>query len=157
MKRMDDGALLADDIVAALDQRLAQPAAADAALLERVRQRVLRSLNNESALDHVTVRASDQGWETLAPGLLRKVLHEADGAISTLMRLAPGVVVPGHSHGIDEECMVLEGTLRIGPELLLHAGDFHVGRKGMAHGDASTDTGALVYLRGAKEAPVAAV
>lgn len=155
MKPIDAGALLADDIVLALDQRLAPPAAADAALLERVRQRVLRTLNNESALDHVTIRAGDQGWQTMAPGLLRKVLHEADGAISTLMRLAPGVVVAGHSHGIDEECMVLEGTLRIGPDLLLHAGDFHVGRKGLPHGDASTDTGALVYLRGATEEPVA--
>lgn len=47
--------------------------------------------------------------------------------------------------------MVLEGSLRIGDDLVLHAGDFHVGRQGSMHAAASTETGALVYLRGARE------
>ena len=138
------------DVAHALDQRMSPPREGDADLLARVRARVLRAMGNESAAPHLTIRAGSGQWESLAPGLERKLLRDADGVVSALLRLAPGVVVAGHAHPIDEECVVLEGTLRIGPDLLLHAGDFHLGRKGRAHADATTDTGAMVYLRSAK-------
>ena len=49
----------------------------------------------------------------------------------------------------DEECLVLEGSLWQG-DVFLKAGDFHVARPGMKHGDLRTDTGALIYIRYAK-------
>ncbi len=64
------------------------------------------------------------------------------------MRFAPGASVARHMHRADEECVVLEGSVRIG-DLLLHAGDFHLGREGSEHPLATTDTGAVFYLRGA--------
>ena len=124
----------------------------DEALLQRVRERVMRevSAQSQSAL-HTTVRAGALPWEQVAPGVERKVLFETDTTLSSLLRLAAGTTVPGHAHPIHEECLVLEGTLKIGHDLVLHAGDFHVGQQGVAHADASTDTGAVVFLREGKQ------
>lgn len=129
----------------------AQPRAGDDALLARVRERLMAVVRSEAAPRHRTVRAGASGWHDVGPGVQRKLLWSADGAQSCLMRLAPGVQLPAHGHALDEECLVLEGTLRIEPDLLLGAGDFHVAARGSAHGVASTDTGALVYLRKARE------
>jgi hypothetical protein len=138
------------DIRLSLDGALCPQRAGDAALLERVKGRVLAAVTGKSGELHGTVRAQEGTWERLAPGVERKLLWQSADAFSCLMRLAPGASVAGHAHPIDEECVVLEGTLRI-DGLVLHAGDFHVGVKGVAHASASTDTGVLVYLRGARE------
>lgn len=126
----------------------------DDALLARVRTRVMRevSAQSQSAL-HTTVRADAVPWQRVAPGVERRVLFETDTTISSLLRLAAGTTVPGHAHPIHEECLVLEGTLKIGQDLVLHPGDFHVGLQGVAHADASTDTGAVVFLREGKPQP----
>lgn len=130
----------------------------DEALLQRVRARVMREVAAQSqAMLHTTVRADERPWETIAPGLQRKLLFETATAISSLLRLAPGTTVPGHAHPIHEECLVLEGTLKIGQDLVLRQGDFHVGMQGVAHADASTDTGAVVFLREGKPQAAAEV
>lgn len=126
------------------------PPAGDAELIARVRKRVLAAVSRKSSALHCTIRAEDGLWEPISTGIERKVLWESDDALSCLLRLAPGAVATGHAHLIDEECVVLEGTLRIGPDLLLRVGDFHVGVAGVAHEEATTETGAVVYLRGAK-------
>lgn len=120
----------------------------DAALLARVRERVLLGIAGDAG-GHRTVRGGEAGWEEVFPGLRRKILHAADGAVSSLLRLDAGAVVPGHMHAMDEECLVLEGVVHIGEDVVLQAGDFHVARRGVWHADASTPTGALLYLRGA--------
>lgn len=135
---------------ARLDGRLALPAAQEEALLARVKARVMAQVGRESRPFH-TVPAADASWDTIAPGVERKLLWASGAAQSCLLRLAPGASVDGHSHAMDEECIVLEGSLRIGADLLLHAGDFHVAPEGSAHQRAFTETGALVYLRGAAE------
>ena len=138
------------DVVAGLEAALGTPAGGDPELLARVKAKLIASIAEERRqASHVTLRADEGRWEALAPGLTRKLLYERDGVVSALLRLAPGVVVPGHVHPVDEECLVLEGSLCIGAELVLRAGDFHVGRRGVPHADASTTEGALVYLRGA--------
>lgn len=123
---------LEDDIRHRLDQALAAPRPGDGELLARIRQRVLQAIAGTDKPLHQTVRAAGGQWETVGPGLERKLLWESADAISCLMRLAPGAVAAGHAHLMDEECVVLEGTLRIGRDLLLHAGDFHVGVAGLA-------------------------
>lgn len=130
---------------------MAAPRPGDDEMLDRVRSRVLRSIEEESAARrHTTVRAADASWQTVGPGVQRKLLFQTDDAVSCLFRFAPGTVVPAHQHPIDEECLVLEGSLRIGADLVLLPGDFHVGRRDVPHADARTDTGALVYLRAAR-------
>ena len=61
----------------------------------------------------------------------------------------PGAWAPAHEHPADEECLVLEDSLWQG-DVFLEAGDFHVARPGMTHGELRTDTGALVFIRYAK-------
>lgn len=140
-----------EDIASALDGQVCPPHPDDAALLERVRVRVMHQLAGHSQASlHKTVRTASAPWQHVAPGVERKLLYESADAVSVLLRLAPGTRMPGHGHAIDEECLVLEGTLKIGADLILHAGDFHVGLKGIPHADASTDTGALVFLREAR-------
>lgn len=138
------------DIRAALDRELCAEQPGDAELLARVKDKVMAAVAQSAGELHRTVRADAGGWEPVAQGVERKFLWQSGDALSCLMRLAPGAVVAGHMHAIDEECVVLEGSLRIGTDLLLRAGDFHVGVKGVPHADASTETGALVYLRGAR-------
>lgn len=141
---------LEPDVAAWLDQSLCAASPGDAELLARVRARVMEKVQGEARLDFRTVRRDQGEWVTLGPGVQRKRLWTSSGTLSCLMRLAPGAVVEAHDHPMDEECIVLEGTLRIG-ELLLCAGDFHVAGKGTLHEPAGTDTGALVYLRGTAE------
>ena len=105
-------------------------------------------IGSEATPPYRTVRAADHGWERMAPGVERKVLWVSGGAQSCMVRMAPGASVTAHSHAMDEECVVLEGTLHIGPDIVLNAGDFHVGRKGSTHELATTQTGALVVLEG---------
>jgi quercetin dioxygenase-like cupin family protein len=121
--------------------------ASDDALLARVKSRVLAAITN-SLPENLTVR-SDEGWEPMAPGIERKLLWRTGETLACMLRCAPGATLPRHFHGVDEECIVLEGSMRIEPDIVLHAGDFHLGRQGSRHGAASTDTGCLVYLRGA--------
>ncbi|MES3001046.1 MAG: cupin domain-containing protein [Pseudomonadota bacterium] len=138
------------DVNAELDSRMCASQDGDEALIARVKSRVMAAVQGEVAAPNRTVRARD-GWQEIGPGIERKLLWDADGARSCMMRFAPGTMVPAHVHGLDEECVVLEGSFRIGREIVLHAGDFHVGRRGTSHEDAFTDTGVVVYLRGAVE------
>ena len=134
-----------------LDEQMGLPASEEEALLARVKSRVLSVIGSEATPPHRTVRPADGGWERMAPGVERKVLWVSAGAQSYMVRMDPGSSITAHSHAMDEECVVLEGTLHIGPDIVLSAGDFHVGRKGSTHELATTHTGALVYLRGALE------
>jgi len=77
-----------------------------------------------------------------------KVLHEAAGVMSYLLRLAPGASLPAHRHPVDEECVVLEGEVQIG-SLRVAAGGFHLGRRDVLHERLESAGGALNFLRGA--------
>lgn len=138
------------DIRNRLDEALCPPRLGDDDLVERVRERVMTAITGKTETVHHTIRAEGGVWETVATGIERKLLWESGDAVSCLMRLAPGAVVAGHPHLLDEECVVLEGSLRIGWDLVLRTGDFHVGINGLDHDVAATETGALVYLRGAR-------
>ncbi len=115
-------------------------------LLERVAQAESR---------HLTVQAADPGWQRFLDGIDIKVLHEGDdGVMSYLLRFAPGAVLGAHRHPVDEECVVLEGSLCIGDDLVVPAGGFHLARRDMLHAPITTVTGATIFLRGASPHPV---
>ena len=134
-----------------LDDPIGPPRSDDGDLLGRVKRRVMGVVKQECAAAHRTVRSDGGVWEQVAPGIERKMLWDAGDAMSYLMRLAPGASVGPHGHLIDEECLVLEGSLCIGTELVLRPGDFHVGVKGVPHDQAHSETGALLFLRSSKE------
>lgn len=122
------------------------PGAADA----RLRRRVMRAIATEATPDHHTVQPADAAtpWQPWGPGLQIKVLHEADGVMSYLVRLAAGASLPPHHHPVDEECVVLEGAVTIG-SLRVPAGGYHRGLCGLPHDALRSDEGAVIFLRGA--------
>lgn len=138
--------LLDDDIAQALSA--AHAPTDDAAALERVRARLMKRIAADSVPHHLALHADDGQWHRLLPGIERKVLFEQGGVMSYLLRFAPGAVLPAHRHPVDEECVVLQGTLRIGP-LVLPAGSYHRVPRDVLDADSTSDEGAIIFLRGA--------
>lgn len=138
-------------LLRSLDDRICPPQPGDGGLLARVKLRVMGAVNQQSQALHRTVRSEAGVWEQIAPGVDMKRLWDAGDAMSCLLRLAPGASVGSHGHAMDEECVVLEGSLQIGDDLVLRPGDFHVGIKGVPHDVSHTETGALLFVRCSKE------
>jgi anti-sigma factor ChrR (cupin superfamily) len=97
----------------------------------------------------VFARTGEGEWRDVLPGVRMRVLHvDAERNVqSSLLRLAPGAGLPTHAHNRDEECIVLEGDLRVG-EHAFGPGDWHLVRAGVDHVPIRTDRGALLFLRG---------
>lgn len=122
---------------------------APAGTVHRVRASVMKRIAKDSVSAHPTVHTGDDGWASFLPLIDCKILNQIGGIASYLLRMQPGAVLPAHRHPIDEECIVIEGVLHIGDKLKLTAGEFHLGRKDLPHDTITTDTGALIFLRGA--------
>ncbi|MDP3493856.1 MAG: cupin domain-containing protein [Hyphomonadaceae bacterium] len=139
------------EVVAALNAaaRPVDPAdPANAAAIERVRAQVMQMIAADSARHHVVIKPDDGTWHPFVPGITRKVLSIQDGVMSYLLKFEPGAVLPAHRHPIDEECVVLEGTLKLGGHLL-PAGSFHRVPRDVLDCESSSDEGTVIYLRGA--------
>ena len=136
-----------DDLRQALDAAQ-RPAPEDDAAIARVRSRLLKRIANDSVLHHTSIHADQGTWQPLMPGIERKVLHVQDGVMSYLLKFAPGAVLPAHRHPVDEECVVVEGVLKIGP-LVLPPGSYHRVRADVLDADSTSDEGAVIFLRGA--------
>lgn len=114
-----------------------------------IRRRLLeRVADTEDS--HLTIPASPSGWQPYGDGVQIKVLHENDGVLSYLLRFAPGARIDAHRHPVDEECLVLEGVLKVGSQTEVGPGGYHLARAGTLHAGISTATGATIFLRGAE-------
>lgn len=122
------------------------PPVRKAAMRERILQRAAREKTAQPH-SHLTVHFADDGWIDVMPLIKMKKLFESNEGKGVLFRFQPGARLPAHEHGTDEECVVLEGELRIGDDTVVHAGDFHLARRGIPHGDLTSPTGALFYIR----------
>ena len=136
------------DIADALNAAQKVGDATDSAAVSRVRSRLMQKIAADSVAFHNTVLADAGSWHSFLPGIERKVLHVSDGVMSYLLKFAPGAVLPAHRHPVDEECVVLEGKLRIG-DLVLPPGSFHRVAQGILDADSTSDEGTVIYLRGA--------
>lgn len=143
--------VLDDDTLTWLDASVSASTPGDRLSIARVRRRLLARIAEDQRARHLTVTADEGQWQPFGAGLSIKVLHEAGGIMSYLVRLAPGASLPPHRHPVDEECVVLEGSLRIG-ELDVAAGGFHLGRQDVLHMPIVSEHGALIFLRGAAPA-----
>jgi quercetin dioxygenase-like cupin family protein len=143
---------LDEDIESAIARSLMKsiaPETESQAIINRTRSRLLNAIAAANGDAHTTVHAHENTWRALLDNIEFKLLHHVDGVASYLLRMQPGAVLPAHRHPVDEECVVLEGELRIGQTLTLKAGSFHFARKEMPHAHITTDGGALIFLRGA--------
>lgn len=149
----DERTLLDADILAALGSDPPE-VALSSETAARIKHRLLERVA-QSQSGHLTVHAGVGGWKPFSAGVSIKVLHRDGGIMSYLLKLAPGAQIAPHRHPVDEECVVLEGRLRIGDELVVEAGGFHLAHRDALHGVISSDDGATIFLRGA--APHAAL
>ena len=96
-----------------------------------------------------TVRPEAGVWEKFSPRIKLKVLRrEADGSsMSYLLKLEPGAFLVPHKHHIDEECVVLEGIVTIGEEII-GPGTYHLAPRGMIHAPIRSEHGAMLFIRG---------
>lgn len=102
---------------------------------------------------HLTVAADAGEWQPFLEGVRIKVLHEQGGVLSYLLRFAPGASFPPHRHPVDEECLVLEGSLCVGTQPAIGPGAWHLAHQGALHATIRSEGGATLFLRGAVPSP----
>lgn len=93
------------------------------------------------------VRDADAGWPAFAPGIERRVLWQRGGQAALLYRAAAGAAVPRHTHGHDEECLMVRGELFL-DDLLLQPGDYQLAPAGTGHAVTHTEGGAVLFAHG---------
>jgi anti-sigma factor ChrR (cupin superfamily) len=139
-----------------LAQSIAPEHTLSASASARIKQALMRQIEaapiaatptsaSDSSLVHNVRR--DEGWVALGKRVQAKVLHDDGNHLSWLLKLLPGGGLPEHDHADGaEECMVLEGQLRING-VDFWAGDFQIALPGSVHHEVSSEQGSLVYLR----------
>jgi quercetin dioxygenase-like cupin family protein len=95
-----------------------------------------------------SVFSGEEGWVEVQDGLHQKDLWTDGTVAARFFRLKPNTQIEGHFHPLDEECMMLSGDIFLG-DILLQEGDYHLAPAGTEHLDIFSDTGALLYVRGA--------
>jgi quercetin dioxygenase-like cupin family protein len=93
------------------------------------------------------VRDAEAGWPDFGPGVRRRVLW-ADGVQAAMLyRTEPGASVPHHTHGHDEECLMVDGEIFL-DDVLLQRGDYQLAPAGSGHRSTETDTGVVLFAHG---------
>ncbi|MGF1475493.1 MAG: cupin domain-containing protein [Geminicoccaceae bacterium] len=115
---------------------------------DRLWQKIEAELNQEGPPLTRTVRAQEGRWRKLKGGVEKKDLFSdpKTGQHTFLLRLAPGATLPRHDHARAEECLVLEGAIRVAG-LEIGVGDYHVALPGSVHEEIFSIEGALILLR----------
>ncbi len=94
-----------------------------------------------------TVRNAESEWDEFGPGIRRRVLWTEAGEASLLYHTLPGASVPGHGHGHDEECLMIDGELFL-DDVLLRRYDWQLAPAGSGHAGVYTDTGVVLFAHG---------
>lgn len=112
--------------------------------------RIMGVIGSATLPNTLTVRAGDGSWERLVEGVERKMLwhDQANGRSTFLIRAEPGSRFPAHDHDDDEECYVISGDLTF-DTLTLHAGDYHLAKRGMRHPVGTTAGGCMILVTAA--------
>jgi quercetin dioxygenase-like cupin family protein len=132
---------LRSDITLSLTPPVAQ------AMKNRLMQRIASSPADAKSDVHVVSIRRDDAWVSLSKKIQVKVLHDDGTTLSWLLRLLPGGRLPEHDHADGlEECMVLEGSLRINGENF-GCGDYQIAHPGSVHFEVSSEQGSLVFLK----------
>ncbi|HEX7843219.1 MAG TPA: cupin domain-containing protein [Kofleriaceae bacterium] len=118
-----------------------------ASLWPRLAQRIEADGDGEASAVPEMHWIEEPGWKEVAPGISCKLLatDTATHRVSMLVRLAPGVAYPPHSHAGVEELHLLDGELWI-DDRKLHPGDYNRGEPGTGDGRVWSETGCTCVL-----------
>lgn len=103
---------------------------------------------DSDASDHVIHQAARSGWESTGIDgidIRRLFVDRHRNRMTAMIRMAPGTAYPAHLHDEPEECLVLEGDLRTGGQVL-HSGDYERRVAGSRHAIQSTKDGCLLLI-----------
>jgi quercetin dioxygenase-like cupin family protein len=93
------------------------------------------------------VRDGEAGWPAYGVGIRRRVLWADGDEAALLYQVDPGAFVPLHTHGHDEECLMLEGELFL-DDVLMQAGDYQVAPMGTQHALTRAETAGVLFAHG---------
>lgn len=136
------------ELESAMFENLAPAATLDPQRSAAMKSRLMQRVHADRQPHLTTVQADEGDWKPFLPKVRIKTLQRSGDTLSYLLRLEPGAILVPHDHPQDEECIVLEGEVRIG-QTVARTGAYHLAPKGMPHDAIVSDTGALLYLRGA--------
>ena len=96
--------------------------------------------------------AAEALWTTVAEGVTMRMLYldRTLRRFAALLQLSPGVRYAAHRHPGPEDCLVLEGDLRLGDQVL-GPGDYQHAQAGTWHDEQWTETGCVCLITGAME------
>ena len=98
--------------------------------------------------DMAILRGGTGKWrESGFPGIQFQLLHHDKQAnlMTQLVRMSAGAIYPGHHHKMDEQCFVLEGSVRL-DNMVLRTGDYGRASAQTDHHMMTTETGCTVLL-----------
>jgi anti-sigma factor ChrR (cupin superfamily) len=115
-------------------------------LWSRLAQRIATETGGEPVAPAIR-QWREPEWEDVAPGISCKLLATDTGndRVSMLVRLAPGVEYPPHSHAGVEELHLLHGELQI-DDRKLYPGDYNRAEPGSADKRVWSETGCTCVL-----------
>ena len=125
----------------------AQALHSDEGALVFLRESAVPAVEGDAAF---SVLDREAGWPDFVPGIQRRVLWHREGQAAMLYFAQAGAQVPLHTHGHDEECLMIEGELFVG-DILLCEREFQLAPAGLNHGLVQAATDCLVYVRGDSE------
>ena len=113
----------------------------------RLAQRIAEDSGGEPSPAPEARWVEEPAWKDVAPGISCKLLatDAANGRVSMLVRLAPGVAYPPHSHAGIEELHLLDGELWI-EDRKLCPGDYNRGEPGTGDSRVWSETGCTCVL-----------
>ena len=117
------------------------------ALWGRLAERIAADSGGELSLEPEAPWAGEPEWKEVAPGISCKLLATdvTRNRVSMLVRLAPGVAYPPHTHAGVEELHLLDGELSIG-DRKLYPGDYNRAEPGTSDSRVWSETGCTCVL-----------
>lgn len=96
-----------------------------------------------AAIEGTILRAGETAWvDAPAPGVQYRPLR---GRKTMLVRMAPNTWLPAHDHEWNEQCLVLEGSIR-SEDVTAYAGDYVYMPAGSHHAALYSETGATFLI-----------
>ena len=123
------------------------PITPDATTSEKMKKIILnRAEKNQGA----PRTSNPEKWQQLTRTIEIKVLWQdtVRGLQSAIWRCRPGARIPSHIHEVDEELLLIEGSLQCG-DIIMTAGDYTFMPAGSTHKECFSEQGCLLFLRGA--------